>query len=224
MFIESQYKEAFSEPMNVPDGCTINVEKNNKHNLETKVFLNGKILVIESCFVRPRRVWFDSKSRIHRDGDLPAVEEPTIGLKMYKKHGKTHRIAGPAFYTAAKEELYYIEGVKLAKSEWENVVKNNNGKLYPKPKINLTSLKQIAANLSKQAKVAGTIGGMKIDSAELPQLDLASLPKNWSKHYEERRGEGLEVTLDCTPLDDTLRCNFYINKIGTVEQSFLSVE
>jgi hypothetical protein len=225
MLVESQYREAFNEPMNVPDGSIIKVEKNSKGNIETQVFYNDKLLVTETCFNRPRRTWFDSKHRIHRDSDLPAVEEPTVGIKVYKKHGKRHRIAGPAFYTAAKEELYFIDDVELSKSEWENIVKNNNGKLYPKPKFNLSSLKQIAADLSKKARVAEKINNMQIDATELPQLDLASNPKNWKKHGDpERRGEGLEITLDCDPLDDTLRCVLFVDKTGSVTQSYLSVE
>jgi hypothetical protein len=227
--VESPYSEF--EDLFVPDDCRVELDSRVFPVLEVFVTpKNGK----EYCLVRdakwgdgPSRRWFDSKGRLHRnEKDGPAHIEPTIGLKTYFKHGKRHRISGPAFYTAVGTQLYCLEHEEVPKWLWERCVKENGGKLPKKVKFDWTDLKELAAKMSAKSRLSGEINGEEIDPSELDQLDLASKASNWRSHGPPSlyRDGTYEVCLNCEPLDDTLRCCFFINLEGKVVRSYLSVE
>lgn len=214
------------EDAEVPDGCR--VEK------KAPEYSEGAALIVwakrrdgteyrlmeDSSFrdgSRPSRRWYDEKGRLHRnEKDGPAHIEPPR-QRSYFKHGKHHRIGGPAFYTATSEQLYYLEGKELTKTLWEVGVQAG-GKAPRPPRIDLPALCAKAAELSAQARQAGSVGGHTIPQDELSQLDLASKAKNWKRHGtpELTSNGSVSVCLNCTPLDDTLRCYLVVNDAGIV--------
>ena len=79
----------------------------------------------------------DEDGNIHSD-DGPAILDDT--KIEYYKHGKKHRLEGPAVYTARGGEIWYINGkeVTYQLSQW---AKENNIDLYNMSEYDLNLLK-----------------------------------------------------------------------------------
>jgi hypothetical protein len=190
------------------------------------------LLVKEECWIdgfgktRPRRLWFNHKGQIHRsEKEGPAIIDPVYNSKKYMKNGKKHCTTGPAFFTCANEQLYFLEGVPLSQEVWEDCVKNNNCKLPKKTKYNLQLLKDKAAQLASDVVSTGLFDGETIDPNDLKEFALATNPKSWVKYSEDiGQSTKLEVTLNCNPLDDTLRFYAIIDNAGAIVSCYLQIE
>ena len=223
--------------LEVPVGVRIEhtTNRDNFITLEVHHTYKGKeyLLVREDCWIdgfkkiRPERRWFNHKEDFHRDEkDGPAIIDPVhYGAKSYMKNGKRHCTIGPAWFTCANEQLYFLEGVQLSKKVWEDCVKNNNCKPPKKTKYNLKALKDKAAQLASDVVSTGLFDGKAVDANDLKEFGLAANPKSWVK-YDESTGQNssIEVLLNCNPLDDTLRFYATINNAGVITNCYLSIE
>ena len=67
------------------------------------------------------RHWFDGQGVLHRpEQDGPAIQDDYFW--KYFKHGKVHRNRGPAFFTALKENRYFIEGLEIPHQAWATLI------------------------------------------------------------------------------------------------------
>ena len=71
--------------------------------------------------VNPQTSWFKD-GKLHRDGDLPAVESNEG--KLYVKHGHTHRLTGPAVISS-DGQAYFLMGERVTEREYWDFVKND---------------------------------------------------------------------------------------------------
>ena len=73
-------------------------------------------------------IWYNSNSKIHRDGDMPAYIINT-GFMKYYYHGIQHRITGPA--TISNHGVrYYINGIHYTKNQFINELNSNYGTIF----------------------------------------------------------------------------------------------
>lgn len=55
--------------------------------------------------------WYDDNRALHRDYDLPAQIHPGSGFQSWWRHGKRHRVNGPAIITISGEQHWLQNGV-----------------------------------------------------------------------------------------------------------------
>ncbi len=218
----------------VPDGCRTEFENNKVFTVFAKDKNGTEYVLIRDTLHepgRPQRRWWDPKCqwRLHRkESDGPAFIDPAVGLMAYFKHGKKHRVSGPAFYTATKEQLYYYDGQELSPTLHAIAVKN---KSLPKASsvmklVTDATLATEAARLSSEARQTGKVGRHIIPSNELSELDVASKDSSWRRRGKpELRNDGSFVfSLNCEPLDDTLRCYINVDVTGKILSAQLEIE
>lgn len=215
-------------PAVVPDGCRV-VRSEMRGRPKMEVFAPGKdgeyLLMDEhDPFGRgPSRRWYDPKGRLHRDeGDGPAHVEPKIGLWSYHKHGKMHRLVGPAFHTATGRDLYYLEGKELSKAVFDAYVAS--GKAPKLPKVPTPHLKAEAARLGADA--VKKCEGQTPASFLLENIQSAASASNWKLHGPANlQPDGsAEYCLNCAPLDDQLRCYVVVSPEPRIVSSYLAFE
>lgn len=64
------------------------------------------------------KIWYDEEGFVHRDDDQPAYISPRY--QKWFKHGKSHRVNGPAVLNTENDrEEYYLNDKQLPRDEWE---------------------------------------------------------------------------------------------------------
>jgi len=77
-------------------------------------------------------IWRNKDGKYHRDDDLPAMTYKN-GTKYWYKHGKLHRLNGPAAEYTNGTKMYHIEGTELTEDEfneskdWEQFEPEDDG-------------------------------------------------------------------------------------------------
>ena len=64
------------------------------------------------------KYWRNSKGKLHREGDKPAIVA-LDGYKSYWKNGRLHRDNGPAVIYQNGDVEYWLDGQRLTKEEHE---------------------------------------------------------------------------------------------------------
>lgn len=196
-----------------------------------KVYIGDQLLVSECSYNRPSRRWWKNGGLHRNEKDGPAFLEPSINLQSYYFNGQKHRLGGPAFYTATGKQLYYIQGVELSKEVFDIIVKNG-GKLPKKPKVNTILLKEKACALTVAALADGSLNKQYVEPLDAAICAKIIKPSSWMKHGDVNLNPDLTLRylisftfpFDCTPMDDTLRCDIIVDQCGNIIDGNLSVE
>lgn len=80
--------------------------------------LNNKLHRINGpAFIRKHDLYIWLKDgKLHRDGDMPAVENESGNMKIYCKDGYFHRENGPAFIEGTRQ-TYWLNGEEIKSEE-----------------------------------------------------------------------------------------------------------
>jgi hypothetical protein len=229
MLYETKFK--CFDSVEVPDDARIEfVEKGtkvyikNKKGVEYLFFAEEKTKIDHPARMFEQR-FFDDKGRLHRDENQGPALIGSRDFYVYCKHGKKHRVAGPAFKTATGEEKYYLDDKELTKQLWEHCVKNNNKKPIKKFKISLNALKKVAAELGCEARATSSINGHAVSAEDVVGLIMTTEPKYWAFSHSRMNPDGsFETCLNCKPFDDTLRCYITVAQDGKILESYLQIE